>query len=203
MRKFSLPFITLVIVALSGCMAMIGIKNPKHKTNSQIQTAASKFGIPSEDSYILDSLYMDKELKAGKGEIKPVKNLVQPLQIRMYDKAGNLVGFQANCHSGGFPNLKWNGYGQLSSLPPKQSFADTVLTFDQDIRNFRKLDNGQDLIPDKYRGNDYNFVVFWTVWMGRQTRIFFDEINAYKSRNPDKKIGVIYVNAEALYLRDK
>jgi hypothetical protein len=195
--------IAIITTLLFGCKAIIGIKDPKHKTNSEIQAAASKFGIPVEDLYILDSLYLDNELKTGKGEVVPVKNLVQPLQIRIYDKTGKLVGFQANCHSGGFPNLKWNGYNQLSSLPPQQSFADTVLAFDQDIKNFKTLINGQELNADKYKGNDFTFIVFWTVWMGRQTKVFLNEVNSYKSRHPDKKIGMVYVNAENLYLRKR
>lgn len=180
-------------------MAMMGLKNPKPKSNKQIQAAASRFGIPNEDSYIIDSMYLHQELKAGKGEKVPVKNLVQPLQIRIYDKSGKLVGFQANCHSGGFPNLKWNGYGQLSSLPPKQSFADTTLFFDQDLKNFRMLDTGLAANPSKYNNNDYNIVVIWTIWMNRQTERLLSEINGYMARFPDKKIGLLYVNAESLF----
>lgn len=204
-HNFHMKNICIILIAalacmlLSSCIALIGGSNPERKAVSEIQSIAKKWGIPSEHSYFIDSLYLKKEIEAARSVDRgAVKDMYQPLQIRQYDRDGKLVGFMANCHAGGFPNLHWNKYGYLDIIPIRNRL-DSVLTFAEDIRNFNVPGQQLEVDENKYIDNDYNLVVFWTVWTGRQTRILLKEIEQYKARFPDKRIGVLYVNAESLY----
>ena len=55
-------------------------------------------------------------------------------------------------------------------------------------------------LPDKdYTTADYNIILFWSVFMNRQSKILIKEIQNYQKRFPDKKMNVLYVNTDNVY----
>jgi hypothetical protein len=149
--------------------------------------------------YFLNSNYLEIEKDAKQCNQGILKNLIQPLQVRAFDKTGKMVGFICNCMVGGFPNLNWGNYGRLDSVPPfKNSMPDTVIYFEKDFKNY-KNSNGETPDINKYTDSDYNIVVFYTLFMHRQTKLLVNKVKEYVARNSSLKINVIYVNAEVLY----
>ncbi len=101
-----------------------------------------------------------------------------------------------NCQIGGFPNLKWNRYGNFDSLPPSTiSFfnPDSLYTLQDEWEKINPLFDKSVSLQELSK-NDYNLVVYYCWFMGRQSKRLIKEEKKYAAKFPDKKIGIIYVN---------
>lgn len=193
-------FLGLLFSSCSALMYKImGVKQPNDYDLEEITAYSSKFGIPDGDSYILDTTYLSDILQFCKNDTLLRNNLMQPLQIRFYQKTDTLLSLHLNCTAGGFPNLKWNKRGQLDTIPPRYSVSiDTCLLFSKDIKYLIPIGNNHN--PDKdYTTADYNIILFWSVFMNRQSKILIREIQNYQKRFPDKKMNVLYVNTDKIF----
>ena len=193
-------FLGLLFSSCSALMYKImGVKQPYDYDLEVITAYSSKFGIPDSDSYLLDTTYMHDILQSCKNDTVLCNNLMQPLQIRFYQKTDTLLSLHLNCTAGGFPNLKWNKRGQLDSITPRYSVSiDTCLLFSKDLKYLIPIGNNHN--PDKdYTTADYNIILFWSVFMNRQSKILIREIQNYQKRFPDKKISILYLNTDNVY----
>ena len=204
MNKTKVITICLLLGLLfSSCSALMfslmGIKQPAECNMEEIIAYSNKFGIPNNSSYYLDTTYLYDLLHSGKNDTTLYNNLMQPLQIRFYQKTNTLLSLHLNCTAGGFPNLKWNKRGQLDTIPPRYSVSiDTCLLFSKDLKYLIPIGNNHN--PDKdYTTADYNIILFWSVFMNRQSKILIREIQNYQKRFPDKKISILYVNTDNVY----
>lgn len=199
----------LIVVCLllgllfSSCSALMykimGVKQPNDYDLEEITAYSSKFGIPERDSYLLDTTYMLDILQFCKNDTLLRNNLMQPLQIRFYQRTDTLLSLQLNCTAGGFPNLKWNKHGQLDTIPPNFTVnVDTCLLFCKDVKYLIPTSNDCHSF-DYYNNADYNIILFWSVFMNRQSKILIREIQDYQKRFPDKKMNVLYVNTDKIF----
>ena len=193
----------LLGLLFSSCSALMykimGVKQPNDYDLKEITAYASKFGIPDGDSYLLDTTYLSNILQLHKNDTLLRNNLMQPLQIRFYQRSDTLLSLQPNCTAGGFPNLKWNKRGQLNTIPPNFTVdVDTCLLFCKDVKYLIPISNDCHSI-DYYNNADYNIILFWSVFMNRQSKILIKEIQNYQKRFPDKKMNVLYVNTDKIF----
>ena len=197
--------VTCLLLGLlfSSCSALMykimGVKQPNDYDLEEITAYSSKFGIPDSDSYLLETTYLSDILQFWKNDTLLRNNLMQPLQIRFYQKTDTLLSLHLNCTAGGFPNLKWNKHGQLDTIPPRYSvIIDTCLLFSKDWKYLIPTSNDCHSF-DYYNNADYNIILFWSVFMNRQSKILIREIQNYQKRFPDKKMNVIYVNTDKIF----
>lgn len=177
----------------------MGIKQPAECNMEEIIAYSNKFGIPPNSSYYLDTTYLYDLLHSGKNDTTLYNNLMQPLQIRFYQKTDTLLSLHLNCTAGGFPNLKWNKRGQLETLPPNFTVeVDTCILFCKDLKYLTPISNDCHSF-DYYNNADYNIILFWSVFMNRQSKILIREIQNYQKRFPDKKMNVLYVNTDKIF----
>ena len=177
----------------------MGVKQPYDYDLEVITAYSSKFGIPESDSYLLDTTYMHDILHSCKNDTLLRNNLMQPLQIRFYQRTDTLLSLQLNCTAGGFPNLKWNKRGQLDTIPPNFTVnIDTCLLFCKDVKYL--IPTSSDCHPfDYYNNADYNIILFWSVFMNRQSKILIREIQDYQKRFSNKKLNILYVNTDKIF----
>ena len=193
-------FLGLLFSSCSALMYKImGVKQPYDYDLEVITAYSSKFGIPDSNSYLLDTTYMHDILQLCKNDTLLRNNLMQPLQIRFYQRSDTLLSLHLNCTAGGFPNLKWNKRGQLETLPPNFTVeVDTCILFCKDLKYLTPISNDCHSF-DYYNNADYNIILFWSVFMNRQSKILIREIQNYQKHFPDKKMNVLYVNTDKIF----
>jgi hypothetical protein len=201
--NFRIIVIALVII-ISGqsCSPLIsgiyGIKKPKKVNNKTIIDYSVKFNIPLTGSYVLDNKYKDFLSKFDTAKFKEqIKNHFQPLQVLYYDNKGELKTFLINCYAGGFPNLKWNRNGTMKKFPPKkQAPTDNIMPLDSLLNFLKPLKTTKNIIDFEPA---FTVVVFWNVFMNRQSKRLIRLVQKNINREADVKVRTIYVNNDNLF----
>ncbi len=202
--KIWVIFISLILF-LSSCssflLSIYGVKNPKIVDEEKILAFSKKLNIDANNSYILKSDYLAKEIAAqnpDRCEVESVTKLTQPLQIRIYGQNDSLIVFQNNCDCGGFPNLQWNRFGIFDTIPPNRfsTLPDTSLLFTRDISNFLPLNDRSIIKHSLFLNVDYKIVIIWAIFMKRQSKRLIKKVNEFVQTYPEKSISIIYVNSD-------
>jgi len=192
----------LIVISTSGCarilMGAMGLNQPKTLDDEQIARAAKKYGIPSNNSFVLDTNYYHyfRQMDSAT-HYASAKNHTQPLQALYYNRKGALVSFQVNCYAGGGFNLQWDQDSTFQEFPPKQQAPlDTIVPLRTQQAYMMPLKNTEQM---PYEGHDYTVVVHWSRFFGRQSRrlIQFVQDNAALAGN--KSVQVLYVNNDAIF----
>lgn len=181
-------------------MGVYGVHNYDSYTIQQVDKAARKYGVRPKDAFIIDSLYYQHFGFAKKADVKGrVKDLFQPLQLRVYDVNGKLLAQYANCNvPPGLFNLNWKVY--LDTLPPNPKYSsanDTInkITLQTEFGYARPMYDGTRIASPTSK---YYVVIYWSRFMGRQSRHFIKQV--HKRFAPyQTHINYIYINTEPLY----
>jgi len=174
------------------------MKKMKVLSKEQILYQGSKYDIPENDSYDLDSSFVDYLFSLDSIKYKKEqKNHFQPLQALYYDKTGQLKSFHINCNAGGFPNLKWNRFGTFDEFIPKQRTPlDSILPLQKHLDYLVPLNNKSTI-----ELNDYDFVVLvhWSRFMGRQSKRLIKIVRENAAQNKTYKTKIIYINNDNIF----
>jgi hypothetical protein len=197
----TLLFLSCLIGLLScstGLAGIYGMKKIKHIDEDKIVRCSKKFNIPSIDNYEIDTTYFSYLHSLDTSIFKvQIKNHYQPLQALYFDKSRKLCSFQINCYAGGFPNLNWNRNEKMTTFPPKeQAPIDSILSFEKQISFLKPLSKTELFAQENF---DYIVVVYWSKFMGRQSRRLIRTIQNNLKLGHDKKIKVIYANTDNVF----
>lgn len=191
-----------VLLSLTGCTIFYGFKQPKARSNEAIQQFAARYKIPSGKSFLLDTSFLTFARNIDTTQKEIINNHLQPLQALYFDKSGRLVSYHINCNAVGFPNLKWNKDGLFDTFPPKKRApVDSLLTFKELLQFVRTFDN-KAVDPSGYAKADYNVVVFWSVFTGRQSKRFIELIKSNEKLAKGKSVNVLFVNNDYLFVSE-
>lgn len=197
-----LLFLTLILFGLTSCesifLGMYGLKNIKTIEEKTIERFAEKYNIPEADNYELDTSYISYLLSFDTSQYNAeIKNHYQPLQALYYDSSGNLISFQINCYAGGFPNLEWDRDEIMTTFPPKeQAPLDSILPLETHLNFLNQLSKSDKISVDQY---DYLVVVYWSRFMGRQSKRLIRYVQKNRELISDKEVKIIYVNTDNLF----
>ena len=190
------------VLSLSSCSTLssgiYGIKKLKPVDENVILKYSEKYKIPIADSYELDTTYNAflKTLDTTRFK-EEQKNHYQPLQVLYYDKTGQLQSFQINCYTGGFPNLNWDRNEKLATFPPQQQAPlDSILPLDTLAKYLEPFPQTDSLKTDSY---DYTIIVFWSRFMGRQSKRLIRFVQENAKLGTDLSAKIIYVNNDNLF----
>jgi len=197
-----------IIFSFLGCSVFIkkitGIKNPRTVDDEQILRYAEKFNIPENCCFKIDtSLFFQKFYSLKDSDKKLLNDLFQPLQIKVFNPENEMELYLINCNVSGFPNIQWNRLGTFNTFPPDiTSFkqVDTTFTFKNDLLLYQNMNN-ETADYTKYENSELNIIVFWAIFMGRQSKLLINEMKTYKERFSNKKINLIFVNVDNLFDR--
>ena len=178
-------------------LPIVGISEPKEEVRySKIERFIKNNCMLKSSNYILkdSSVSLLKSLKIANDESpKRIYNYMQPLQVFVYNDSDSLIYHQANCQTGGFPNLDWNKYGNFTNLKMKKYPADSVMIKTDEMRNYSVINQGG-AIEKKY-----TIVLIWTTFMRRQARRLIDFSREIQAVNLDIRVEVVYVNYDPLF----
>jgi hypothetical protein len=197
-------FIGITLLTTScGTIAgwMYGIKKPKSVSAAEIKDLATSVNLLQEEFYMLDTLpYQNKlrELKVSNPDLG--KDLMQPLQVRVYGENDSLVSWIVNCYVQGFPKLNWNYYGTFSVFPPAPYLKpDSVFYFLDELKWLSSL-NHQPAMNRDFKKGEINILVYCCLFMKKQSRNLIKEIQNYRNRYSEKSIYIYYVITDNLFL---
>lgn len=187
----------IFLFSLTSCLRTIyGIKNHKEPSRSQVNKYAMKWGVDTTINYLtLDSMQYINLLTNSPVDSLTLSFLKQPLQWQFYDSSGNLNCFVPNCNVGGFPNLKWNRAQFISEYPPTNSHCITEVSI-----NLNELLESCKEPHGLLSFGKTNVVVYWSVFMGRQSKVMIKKLKEYLDKYPQEDRKIIYVNIDDLIL---
>ena len=109
----------LFILSLSSCKLILGIKTEKYLEDNEIVKYAKKFDVPGPEFYKIDTVSYMKAAKAT-NERNPelAKHVMQPLQLRIFNREGLSTMSLVNCDVGGIFKLDWNHFNSFDTFPP-------------------------------------------------------------------------------------
>ncbi len=194
--------ITLIIFGQTARSQIVnglyGMKKIQTVNNKTIIEYSKKYGIPQNENYVLQKSYTKLLSSFDKIKYKEqIKNHYQPLQALYYDKKGNLKSFQVNCYAGGFPNLDWNRGKIMTTFPPKQQAPiDNIISLDTLMNYLNPLTVTR---PIKNENYDYTVIVFWSIFMGRQSKRLIHIVQNNVQLEKNERIRVIYVNTDNFF----
>lgn len=207
MKKISFYIIAgVMIVTTSGCskvlQSMYGMKPYRAVTNADITELADKYRIPAERSYSIDTAYKNF-LQGFRAEYTSLRtdNHNHPLQAIYYDKNGIQYSFQSGVYAGNsLSNFLWNNEKQFTKFPPRTSVPiDSMFTFPQHLHFLKTLDD-KPLDAESYSQADYNVIVHWARFAGRQSKRLVKTVQKnYEKFGKNKKVNFFYVNTDNLY----
>jgi hypothetical protein len=104
-----------------------------------------------------------------------------------------------NCYAGGFPNLNWNRQGIFNEFIPKQQAPiDSLLTLTTQLNFLKPLSKSYLISTESY---DYVIVVYWSRFMGRQSKRFIRIIQKNIQLEKTKKVKIIYANNDNIFAK--
>jgi len=193
---------SIVLFGLTSCSAIIqglyGIKNSRTVDERTILRYSEKYAIPAADSYELEPSYISFLSSLNNVRYaEQSKNHYQPLQALYYDKEGQLKSFQVNCFAGGFPNLKWDRNETFTTFPPKnQAPIDSIVLLDTQLKYLKPLSQTKLHSADGY---DYIVIVYWSRFMGRQSKRLIRYVQENSKLASTKKVKVLYANTDNIF----
>jgi hypothetical protein len=189
----------LLSVLCSSCqsimLGVMGMKQPKPLEDAEVIRLAERWHLDSGGVFVMDTAFVYRLRNDTNGNDRLSKAMIQPAQVRVYDENDTLIAIMANCHVGGFPNVKWERSTWHTAFPPPTGATiDSAVVFTSDAHYFRPLGTSA-LVRNAGRPA----VVFvWTRFMGRQTRRLEEYSRQIRSTWP--QADWYYVNMEGLFL---
>jgi len=194
--------VVICFTLFSGCgfifNGLYGIKNVKSVDDKIVLAYGKKFNIPQDKSYILDSSYASfiKKQDTSKYSVQ-MNNHLQPLQALYFDENSKLISYHINCYAGGFPNLNWNINQNMEVFPPlQQAPVDSLVSLALIQSCIHSVVGDKRIDSTKYSNT---VVVFWTRFMGRQTKRFVETVQQNVNLSKGKPVNVIYINNDNFF----
>ena len=177
------------------------MKNTKAVDESTIIRYSNKYNISEADSYELDTAYISFLYSLDTTKYKSqIKNHYQPLQALYYSPSGQLQSFQVNCYTGGFPNLKWDRNEIMTEFPPKQQAPlDSIVPLKTQMKYLKPLSQTESFLENEY---DYIVIVYWSRFMGRQSKRLIHFVQENSRLASDKKVKIIYANNDVVFSQE-
>ncbi len=105
-----------------SCMSILGFRQVKSLSDTEICKLASRFNVPQHQLYKIDPKVFSAIIVSKNGTEKDRQNMEQPIQVLVFDSMGRVVTNLIDCNIGGFPILKWNVFKGFDSVPIRQGF---------------------------------------------------------------------------------
>lgn len=198
------PLILIIMISLItvGCnpfLGIYGIKTPKEINERKIERISKRFDLPPANVFELDTAFYSFLTSHDTSVFKiQIKNHIQPLQALYFNQTGKLLSFQINCYAGGFPNITWERDSIFSDFPPRQQAPiDTLVSVTTQIEYLIPLSHSEKINPDNY---DYLVFVYWSKFMGRQSRRFLKLVKNNRLLSENENIRVVYINNDNFFI---
>lgn len=198
MKKL-LIFILLVLV-FSSCNTLrmiddfimsLSVEKQSDETPSEVAGYLKKYDFIYDYSlFQIDSITI-KTMNKSKHNLNPYSKNVSAIQLRIYDKYGNLYTGFTQCMNS-FVRNKFLG----NDYPPHENEYDIneTLELESEYELWNCSDDLLSKIKEDASKSEYTFVVYWNIWTQGLSRNVLREVTRYKKKFSDKDILVVLVN---------
>lgn len=197
-KRFILPYLFFVY----SCGSLAGIKKISPLDDNLLLAKASELGIKSNLIFKIDTGKVKRFYSSIK-QTNPTayKDVFQPLQVRSFNKTGTNELYLVNCYVGGLP-LKWNRNNTFDSFPLRQGqfLKPTIGGSLNEVLDYILPVRQASFTADELKHNDEIIFVYWAAFMGKNSEELIKYINGYQNKFSDKKIKIIWINVDNLYL---
>ena len=197
MKKYLVIAGIVMSLILSSCQQLtwtlarfMGVRKPKVESKETVFKFLDKIGQDTTDVYALDTnlynLFRNEPFKPD------WDTGLRPIQIRVYDHAGEPVMQWASCE-GYLDDLK-----TFDSLPPRNyNGLNTSLKLQEDINRYYTLEGSPANLfaPEGY---DYYVLIYFANWFPRQSKESFSIIDQYVIDHPGLKFKIYKINMDVL-----
>lgn len=187
--KVTLSF-ALLLLALSGCGAFykvaIGVEDPKPHTDNTQLIAYAKNTYPSYPFIRVAPEHFTTLLQSKyKPDWEPG---FRPIQFICFDKNGELIAQWASCEG------ELDKFVLSDTLPKSKYKSFEDVTFKKIYSRFQN-ETGKTIDINSYKYNERNYIVYWTMWTGRQSKNLVKRLEKYIVNNKSRST-LILVNAD-------
>jgi len=203
-------FVLLMVflVSISACSEKqlrksYGMKPHFHLQPDEIKARSAAWGMDMINLYEIDTSVVSYLYTFGPEYSFSRENHLHPLQAIFYNKDGKPVSFITGAFAdAGVRNLSWNPNKNFEVFPPRTlAQVDNMFTFGKQL-SFMKPIDGAVADSTAFKDADYNVVVTYAEFTGRQTKRFLKEVLANKALNTKYKVNYLFVNMDNLYPED-
>ena len=185
------------LIMLFSCRAIMGVSDIKEYKAQDIKQFLHQSNINDSVVYFVDKEYKNSLLAISK-DSHLLKNHLQPLQVYYFSNSGSLISYHINCNAPGAINLNWNSGKVMEFFPPKtQTEPDSLLNLASFLKLLKSSDNS---IVTQDNETDYYIVVCWAAFLKKQSRRLIETVQKNQALNTIKKLRIIYVNTDNLFL---
>jgi hypothetical protein len=192
MKKSDLILLFMILVLLTSCrwvsMKVAGIRAPQIESKESIYSFLLQIQQDTLDVFTLDTTIFEKlrrePFKSG------WKEGFRPLQIRMYDKNGDVVLQWASCE-GYLKDLR-----TFDTVPPRNlNDLNKKLKLQDDLNQYFTLDGNPAHIfaPPGY---DYYILIYFAKWFYKPSKEAFLEVERYIQLHRDLKFKVYKIDTD-------
>ena len=184
-------FFLCLMFTLFSCdlIRLLNTSEEKNESSSEISSFLKKHKYAYDYSFeSIDSTY--HLMKTAEHRINNDSLRYSYIQLRIYDKAGNLYSGYSQC-MGNFNQRKI-----IDSIPPAKNtnpFLNQKLQFKDELDSLYITPEARHKLLEDTQKYDYTFVVYYTIWTNYFSEHVLSEVSKTKRSNPDK-IRVVLVN---------
>jgi hypothetical protein len=184
-----LIIVSMVTISCKQVVLKItGISNPKVENKSTIMEFLKKCKGDTSNVYCIDTTLFQKmkTIPFKPGWTKGFR----PLQIRVYGETGNPIMQWASCE-GFLSQLKL-----FEEVPPRNvNSLSTELDLQSDLSQYYALD-GQPAKLTMKPGYDYYIIIYFAVWLGKQSKESIKTVTTYVQDHPEYKFMVYQIDVD-------
>ncbi len=191
----------LFILSLSSCKLILGIKTEKYLEDVEIVKNAKKFHVPGPEFYKIDTVsYMRAARKTYNRSPQLAKHVMQPLQMRIFNRTGLSTMSLVNCDVGGIFKLDWNHFNSFDTFPPDmKNFGKPDTTFNLKVE-LEKIVPIHNLEAKIDTDADVVIIIYWTRLTTRYSKDLIKLMNNYKAKFKDESLKIVFVNTDNLFV---
>lgn len=172
-----------------------------YEDQKQIDKKFKKYGISSDKSFYLSKIGIDSLSKMPyvmnmyKYRKDSTLDLASPLQIRIYDKSGNIYMNWEQCYG------ELDEWEIFKTYPPKVTdiaVKNKKINIFHDVNLIDASDYVKESIIENSNNKEYTFFILYANWLGLYTNEVLKKMSKYENKYGDK-IQVIYINTSTYY----
>lgn len=191
----------LSILSLSSCKLILGIKDEKYLEDKEIVKYAKKFDVPGPVFYKIDTVsYMKAVKETNQRAPKLAQHVMQPLQMRIFNRTGLSTLSLVNCDVGGIFKLDWNRLHSFDKFPPNMKDIgkpDTTFNLKVELEKIIPIHSLQSAINTDA---DVIIIIYWTRLTTRYSKDLIKLMNNYKVKFKDESLRIVFVNTDNLFV---
>lgn len=185
----------------TSCMRLLGIKEPNAENSEQLARLQKAWQI-QDVFYSINRTAFLQVYNQYPTNSDTFNQLIQPLQVIVFDNKQQRIAHLLNCHFPGSIKLKWNYQQHFDTLPISSihnSLLHHTLTLDEISSILHPYVSTKEL-ESLRQSYDYLYFIYLPSFMPRYSKDLLKMLNYHYDKFPTAKIKRFYVWTDNLFI---